>query len=505
METITKRQKEIYDFIKNYILKNNISPTIEEIKNNFNLSSVSTVHEHIESLVNKKFIKKDNHSSRSIKLINLNKRNDTIKIPLIGIITAGLPIEAIEYKERDIILSKQEIKNSYNDYYSLKVSGDSMIDDGIFDGDVVVIKKQAYADNGQTVVAIIDENKATLKKIYKEKNGFRLQPANQQMLPFFRKEVEVRGIVVKIIRNLSDEKNKKIKEDKKKKTKKNIIKLNSIYLKDLLIGIKDLPDNFFDIVIIDPPYNIGKNFGNNFDNMDIQDYISWTNKYMAECKRVLKDTGTIFIYGFSEILSYIFINIDLNKRWLVWHYTNKNMPTLNFWQRSHESIICCWKNNKIFNKDDVREPYTEGFLKNSAGKTRTGTIGRLNKTGKTTIYNANENGALPRDVIKISTLAGGSGIKERFFYCKTCNKSFNPKLLKKHLDHNIIKHPTQKPLELSEKLIKSCKPIGNFNVLVPFVGSGSECVATKKLGGSFIGFEINPDYIKIAEEFLKSV
>ena len=130
----------------------------------------------------------------------------------------------------------------------------------------------------------------------------------------------------------------------------------------------------------------------------------------------------MLVYGFSEHLALILARVPLNikRRWIVWHYTNKNAAHLNFWQRSHESILVLWKNNKVFNRDLVREPCTETFLKNAAGKKRVGTPSRFG-SGKETIYNAHKDGALPRDVIKISALAGGAGSKERILFCNTCD------------------------------------------------------------------------------------
>ncbi|MCK5022058.1 MAG: site-specific DNA-methyltransferase [Candidatus Pacebacteria bacterium] len=256
---------------------------------------------------------------------------------------------------------------------------------------------------------------------------------------------------------------------------------------------------------MDPPYNIGKNFGNNLDKRELNEYVSWCKEWINESIRVMKPTGTMFIYGFSEILAYLSVEIPINKRWLIWHYTNKNVASLNFWQRSHEAIICVWKDKPVFNKDDVREPYTKGFLNGAAGKVRKGTAGRFSSGGKETIYKAHERGALPRDVIKIPALAGGAGMNERWFICKTCKgQVFEPRELKKHIGHEIIKHPTQKPFVLSRKLVMSAMPKKDGVVLVPFVGTGSECVAAKELGQSYIGFEINPDYIKLAEKYLKN-
>jgi site-specific DNA-methyltransferase (adenine-specific) len=220
----------------------------------------------------------------------------------------------------------------------------------------------------------------------------------------------------------------------------------------------------------------------------------------------------MYIYGFSEILARISSLLPIDKqKWLVWHYTNKNVPGLNFWQRSHESIIACWKDKPFFNRDDVREPYTDAFLKNAAGKTRKSTKGRFSNGLKETQYTAHENGALPRDVIGISTLAGGAALKERAIFCKTCDSIIDPKLKKQHEEHELIIHPTQKPQRLTEKLILAARPAtddeektppSSFSVLVPFAGSGAECLVSLRLGGSFIGFETNPDYQKLASALI---
>ena len=213
----------------------------------------------------------------------------------------------------------------------------------------------------------------------------------------------------------------------------------------------------------------------------MDEYLIWCEQWINECLRILKPNGTMFIYGFSEILALILSKVPytINRRWIVWHYTNKTVPSLNFWQRSHESIIVLWKTDKVFHRDDVREAYTDGFLNGAAGKERTATKGRFSKGDKTTTYTAHTNGALPRDVIKIPTLAGGAGMKER------------------------VDHPTQKPLTLCDKLIRSCKqPATEGYVLVPFAGSGSECLAAKNVGLPFVGIELNAEYVKLIHERL---
>jgi site-specific DNA-methyltransferase (adenine-specific) len=249
---------------------------------------------------------------------------------------------------------------------------------------------------------------------------------------------------------------------------------------DSLSILPTLEDNSAQIIIADPPYNIGKDFGNDSDKQPMDEYLAWTEKWMAECFRVLKPNGTMFIYGFSEILALILSRVPyhIHRRWIIWHYTNKNVASLHFWQRSHESILVLWKDDKVFHRDEVREAYTEGFLNGAAGKERAATKGRFSKGDKTTTYTAHPNGALPRDVIKIPALAGGAGLKER------------------------VNHPTQKPLALCEKLLRSCKQEDGY-VLIPFAGSGSECVAAQRLSLPFVAIELNEEYIALIQERLK--
>jgi site-specific DNA-methyltransferase (adenine-specific) len=262
---------------------------------------------------------------------------------------------------------------------------------------------------------------------------------------------------------------------------KESLEINSIYNEDCIIGMKKISSETVDIIICDPPYNIGKDFGNDSDKQDMTTYLLWCDNWIYECLRILKPNGTLYIYGFSENLAFIRTRIACNVRWLIWHYTNKVTPSLNFWQRTHESILCCYKNKPTFNRDDVREPYTESFLKNAAGKVRKATKGRFSNGETETIYNAHEGGALPRDVIKVAALAGGAGKKER------------------------VDHPTQKPLQLCDTLIKASLNKNSETLLVvPFVGSGSECVSAKKNNINYIGFEINSEYIKIANERLQN-
>lgn len=195
---LTKRQKQVLVFILKFQTKYGYSPSLEEIAKHLQLSSVSTAHHHVKALESLGLINKEENQPRGINVTNIDQ---IVKIPLVGLIAAGQPIEAIEEQQTMISVINSHITNP-KDFYALKVVGESMIDEGIFDGDIVVIKKQSVAENGQTVVAIIDNNQATLKKIYRESSRFRLEPRNQSMLPFYREEVEIRGVVYQIISNI---------------------------------------------------------------------------------------------------------------------------------------------------------------------------------------------------------------------------------------------------------------------------------------------------------------
>jgi len=202
MSTLTKKQAKIRDFIANYIKKNGYSPSLTEIRDELGISAISTVHEHISSLVRKGALKRTKGIIRGLELPYRGLSDGLISIPLMGTITAGKPIEAIDVPE-DVVEIAKDRRFQNGELYALRVKGNSMIGDGIFDGDIAIIKKQEWADNGDTAVAIIDDNEATLKKFYKEKGRIRLQPANPVFEPIFRKNVEIRGIAIKIIRDLN--------------------------------------------------------------------------------------------------------------------------------------------------------------------------------------------------------------------------------------------------------------------------------------------------------------
>ncbi|MEK7595181.1 MAG: transcriptional repressor LexA [Patescibacteria group bacterium] len=199
--TLYKKQKLILDYISQYIQKTGYSPTLQEIANAMGLSSLATVHEHLQALVKKGVINRFEGAVRGIEVLDqkIATTLQGVELPLIGFIAAGRPIDAIE-NPTETIMVNADLVSKVKRCFVLQVKGDSMIDEGILDGDYVVIAQQATANNGEIVVALIDNEFATLKKYYKEKDTIRLQPANPNMQPIFAKDVKIEGVVTGIIR-----------------------------------------------------------------------------------------------------------------------------------------------------------------------------------------------------------------------------------------------------------------------------------------------------------------
>jgi SOS regulatory protein LexA len=197
---LTKRQKQVFDFITVYTKRKGYAPALEEIQKKFKFASVSTAHFHVSRLRDLGYLAREENKPRSIDIIG---RETMVKIPLLGTIAAGQPIEAIEGKEI-IAVPKSKIPRS-SEVYALRVVGNSMIDENIHDGDVILVRKQETAENGQKVVALIDNYEATLKKYYRERGHIRLQPANKNMEPIILRngrDISIQGIVLDIIKDV---------------------------------------------------------------------------------------------------------------------------------------------------------------------------------------------------------------------------------------------------------------------------------------------------------------
>ncbi len=202
---LTTRQKEILTYIKQYYAKNKYTPSIRNICEHFNLSSSATVKVHLDGIIEKGFLRRDSRNPRYLEIMVPNEfeqsNNDVVSVPLLGKITAGNPIEAIETPDEYFPLPVSLIPNN-KEIFTLRVSGESMINAGIHDNDIVIVERVNTAKNGDIVVAMNDENEVTLKTFYKEKNYFRLQPENDFMAPIILKNVSILGKAIGLYRKI---------------------------------------------------------------------------------------------------------------------------------------------------------------------------------------------------------------------------------------------------------------------------------------------------------------
>ena len=199
--TLYKRQPQIVDYVAQYIQKNGFSPTLKEIAAALNVSSLATVHEHLQALERKNVIKRHEGTVRGIELVDRTflRVTDSIDLPILGFIAAGSPIEPYTDPDATFKVSPEMVTGKKRSYI-LQVKGQSMIEDHIDDGDYVVIEETQEVNNGDIVVALLDNGLATLKRFYKEVTRVRLEPANSNMSPIYATNVQIQGRVVGLIR-----------------------------------------------------------------------------------------------------------------------------------------------------------------------------------------------------------------------------------------------------------------------------------------------------------------
>lgn len=205
MEKLTKRQEDALNYIKTYIVAHGYPPTVREIAKELGVNSPATIQAHLDCLANKGYIKKGNNKNRTIELMVENeyipKNEEVTMVPLLGKITAGNPIEAIQNPDEYFSLPTYLIPKD-KEVFTLNVSGDSMINAGILDGDIVIVERRETARNGEIVVAMTEENEVTLKTFYKENGHIRLQPENDTMEPFIFDNVFILGKAIGLYRKI---------------------------------------------------------------------------------------------------------------------------------------------------------------------------------------------------------------------------------------------------------------------------------------------------------------
>ncbi|MGW7906470.1 transcriptional repressor LexA [Staphylococcus pseudoxylosus] len=207
MRELTKRQNEIFEYIKQTVQSKGYPPSVREIGEAVGLASSSTVHGHLSRLEEKGYIRRDPTKPRAIEIVSEQlgesiNMEETIHVPVIGKVTAGLPISAVENVEEYFPLPEHFTSTHNSDIFILNVVGESMIEAGILDGDKVIVRSQTIAENGDIIVAMTEENEATVKRFYKEKTRYRLQPENSTMGPIYLDNVTVLGKVVGLFREM---------------------------------------------------------------------------------------------------------------------------------------------------------------------------------------------------------------------------------------------------------------------------------------------------------------
>ena len=465
IDMLTKRQKQILDFIKTYSRKHGYSPSLEEIKHHFKLRSVATIHQHIAKLESLGHLHKRANQRRSVEI---TKSEKLVSVPLLGMIAAGEPIEAIENRET-IAVPKSRLPKS-GEVYALRVQGDSMIDEGINNGDTILINKQNTAENGDKVVALLNGNEATLKTFYKEKGQVRLQPANKNYKPIIIRsgqQIALQGTLLDVIRTNEAEQPAQdfILSVRKNTQRQGKISdyLNRVYNGDVMHVLKDLPDNSVDMIFGDPDYNVGIRYGENNYTKKFEDYINWYIELTKESMRVLKNDGNLFMMNYPQQNAHLRVKyLDLyfpNIHEYVWVYNTNVGHTPKRFTTAHRSILHARKNgdNRFF-KDDVALPYKN-----------------------------------PTDKRIQQNLANGSKGRMPYSWFE-----FN---LVKNVSKEKTYHACQIPQKLTEMLIKaSTKP--KDIVFTLFGGSGAEIDVCKNLNRQFISAEIDKKYCDIINDRL---
>jgi len=468
---LTKRQKQVLDFIRTFKLKKGFSPSLEEIERYLHLSSVSTAHYHVKSLEDQGYLKKTENSPRSIEVF---EDELMVQIPILGRISAGQPIDAIQDKEI-IAVPKSKIPSS-SEVYALRVVGNSMIDENINDGDVILVRQQETAENGQKVVALIDNHEATLKKFYKELGHIRLQPANKNMEPLiFRngRDVLIQGIVLDVIREetpstfVFPEAKTGIRQYKS-------LPLNEIICGDAVDVMKSMPPDSIDLVVTSPPYD------------ELRDYKSYLFNFEGISKglfRVIKKGGVlVWVVGdkinkgnrsltsFRQAL--FFQDVGFNSH-DVMIYRKKNTPFM----RSN-AYTSCYEFMFVFSKGS---PNTFNPL-----KTRTVRQGQ-----EMLPFNKEADGINKKILGELKPEKTMTNIWE---YAVGLHGSTSDKIA--------FQHTAIFPEKLAEDHILSWTNTGDI-VFDPMCGSGTTCKMAAVNKRHYIGCDISKEYVELTKKRLK--
>jgi len=534
--------------VKSYSKKNGYSPSLQEIQKKLNLASVSTAHFHISKLQNSGYIKKQGGKARSI---DASSMGTMVRIPLLGYISAGQPIEAIENRTEMIAVPAQKIPRT-GSLFALSVQGESMVDENIHDGDVILVKQQTTANDGDTVVALIENENATVKKFYREHGKIRLQPANKKMSPFFVKPtaLTIQGIVVDVIAdNPAEKKAEKTLTPQSAHILRPVFQIGKEhgpgycegYLGDSLTVLPQLEQKYRTIYL-DPPFNSNREYtysalGERFGFLDTWregEYDHWLDRLIAACKTKLLPDGTLFFHISAEL--------SLAPHLVLQKHFKKVEPI--FWKKAHgkntvknklgaviDIIYKATDNGSKFNllhvpldeyyfehsyrNRDARGLYALGSIKHD--KTRSGHNYTIERSGIT--YCAPHGWKIPRERLeellredRIHFARPKKGTQEGMLYKKLYKHEVKGKPLSNLWDdiHYITRttqderlYPTQKPLTLLKRIIELSSDPGDW-ILDPVAGSGTTGAAALLLDRPVTLIDCNKEALGVMKKRFSS-
>ena len=545
---LTRRQKEVLDFVKSYSKKNGYSPSLQEIQRQLKLASVSTAHFHISKLQSAGYITRQEGKARSIEASSMGTM---IRIPLLGYISAGQPIEAMEDRTAMIAVPAEKIPRTGN-LFALSVQGESMIDENIHDGDVILVRQQNTANDGDTVVALIENENATVKKFYRERGRIRLQPANKKMSPLFVKPstLTVQGVVIDVIaENPTESEAKQTLKLRPTHTLQPAFQIGKEhssgycegYLGDSLEVLPRLEQKYRTIYL-DPPFNSNRNYsysalGERFgflDTWEEGEYDHWLDRLIAICKTKLLPDGTLFFHISAEL--------SLAPHRVLQKHFKKVEPI--FWKKAHgkntvknklgavvDIIYKATDNSSKFNllhipldeyyfehsyrNKDAHGLYALGSIKHD--KTRSGHIYTIKRDGIT--YCAPHGWKIPKERLdkfmredRIHFAKPKKGTREGMLYKKLYKHEVKGKPLSNLWDdiHYITRttqderlYPTQKPVALLKRIIELSSNPGDW-VLDPVAGSGTTGAAALTLDRPVTLIDYNQEALKVMQKRLVS-
>ncbi len=548
---LTKRQKQILDFITAFSKKHGFAPTFAEIKKRLKLRSISNIHQHISTLEQKGMLERTKRQPRSIVAAGAEKM---VQVPLLGRIAAGQPIEAIIDKET-IAFPQSKLPFSSGNYYALRVAGDSMIDERINDGDIVLVKEQNTAENGQKVVALVNNSEATLKTFYKEKGHIRLQPANKNYAPILVGKdtpLAIQGVVCEVIKTESAVSPLLFStistspQTPKRHTPSDAIIQNDKTLYEFYRGdsLQILPTltRKYTVIYLDPPFNSNRHYFYSAseerfgfrDQWNKGEYESWLDALLGSCKERLTPDGTLFFHISAEL--------SLTPHLILQKHFKKVEPI--FWKKAHgkntvknklgavvDIIFKASNNGSRFNLLHV--PLDEYYFENSYrnrdavgfyalgsikhDKTRSGHFYKIEKNGM--VYEAPYGWKITRERLellmqqnRIHFAKPKPGTNRAMLYKKLYKHETKGKPLSNLWDDIAYitrttkderLYPTQKPLELLKRLIQLASNENDW-VLDPVAGSGTTGAAALALNRSVTLVDNSKDAERIIRKRMRN-